>query len=61
MDGDGDVDSDDTVRIIYYIFFGEASYPVNQSIDFNGDGEDTTDDAVYLLYHIFYNDLYPLH
>ena len=61
VDGDGDVDSDDTVRIIYYIFFGEASYPVNQSIDFNGDGEDTTDDAVYLLYHIFYNDLYPLY
>ena len=61
VDGDGDVDSDDSVRIVYYIFFGGVDYPVNQSLDFNGDGEENTDDSVYLLYHIFYNDLYPLH
>ena len=61
VDGDGDVDSDDSVYLIYHIFFGNE-YPVIQSLDYNGDGLETSDDGVYLLYFVFFGEeLYPLH
>ena len=62
VDNDGDVDSDDVVYLLYHIFFGDAEYPVVQSLDFDGDGHETTDDSIYLLYYIYYGELqYPLH
>ena len=64
VDGDGDVDSDDSVYLLYHIFFEESDeYPINQVCDFNGDGLTDSDDALYLLYHVLYEYTgdYPLH
>ena len=65
VNSDGIVDSDDSVYLLYHLFFFEESgeYPVNQVCDFNGDGVTDSDDALYLLYHVLYayTGDYPLH
>ena len=65
VNSDGVVDSDDSVYLLYHLFFFEESgeYPVNQVCDFNGDGVTDSDDALYLLYHVLYayTGDYPLH
>ena len=62
VNGDGVVTDADAVYLLYYTFFGDAGYPVNQPCDFNGDGEVTDADAVYLLYYTFFGEeSYPLH
>ena len=62
VNGDDEVTDADAVYLLYYTFFGDESYPVNQPCDFNGDGEVTDADAVYLLYYTFFGEeSYPLH
>jgi hypothetical protein len=60
MDGNGLVDSDDAIYLLYSTFLPDR-YPLNQDADFNDDGLVDSDDAIYLLYHTFLPDRYPLH
>ena len=59
MDGDGDIDSDDAIYLLYFTFQPE-DYPINQSGDVDGDGDTDSDDAIYLLYFTFQPNDYPL-
>ena len=59
-DGDGAVDSDDAIYLLYYTF-NPTEYPLNQDGDFDGDGNVDSDDAIYLLYYTFNPTAYPLH
>jgi uncharacterized repeat protein (TIGR02543 family) len=62
VDGDKDIDHDDSVYLVYNIFFGDSDYPVTDNCDFDGDGNVTTDDSIYLLYFIYFGaEQYPLH
>ena len=62
VNGDGEVTDADAVHLLYYTFFGDEEYPLNQPCDFNGDGEVTDADAVYLLYYTFFGaEEYPLY
>ena len=62
VNGDGKVNTEDAIYLLYNRMIGEASYPVNQSTDFDGDGYiGNSDDAVYLLYHVIFGaEKYPL-
>jgi hypothetical protein len=61
VDNDRDVDSDDSIYLLYNIFFGNEEYPINQPCDFDGNGSMDSDDSIYLLYNIFFGDEeYPL-
>ena len=61
-DGDGKVNTDDAIYLLYNVMFGDGDYPVNQNCDFDGNGETNTDDAIYLLYHVMFGETdYPLH
>ena len=61
-DGNGKVDTDDAIYLLYNVMFGDGDYPVNQNCDFDGNGKTDTDDAIYLLYHVrFGEEDYPLH
>lgn len=61
-DGDGEVNTDDAIYVLYNVMFGDEDYPVTQNCDFDGNGEVNTDDAIYLLYHIMFGETdYPLH
>ena len=53
VNGDGVVDNRDAIYTLYYSFFGEATYPVNQDCDFTGDTKVSNQDAIYLLYASF--------
>ena len=62
VDGNGEVETDDAIYLLYYVMFGEEDYPVNQDCDFDGNGELNTDDAIYLLYRVMFGEeKYPLH
>ena len=60
LNGDGMVDSDDAIYLLYSTLLPD-SYPLNQSGDMNGDGMTDSDDAIYLLYYTLLPDAYPLH
>ncbi len=60
VDGDGDVDSDDSIYLLRYTLMSDK-YPINQSGDMNGDGAVDSDDAIYLLRHTLMPDKYVLH
>ena len=61
LDGKSSVTADDAIYLLYNIFFGAETYPVNQACDFNGDRSLTAADAIYLLYHVFFGaETYPL-
>lgn len=61
-DGDGTVNTDDAIYLLYNVMFGDEDYSVNQNCDFDGNGKVNTDDAIYLLYHIMFGgEDYPLH
>lgn len=59
--GDGIVDSDDAIHLLYSILFGGDEYTLNQKCDFDGNGVTDSDDAIYLLYHVLFGaENYPL-
>ena len=59
VDGDGDVDSDDAIYLLYHTF-QPTEYAINQDGDMDGDDDVDSDDAIYLLYYTFQPDAYPL-
>lgn len=59
MNGDGKVDSDDAVYLLYHTFW-ENEYKLTQSGDVNGDGKVDASDAIHLLFHLFYPSDYVL-
>jgi len=60
VDGNGVVDMDDAIYLLFAINFPE-SYPLNQPANFDGVGEEDMDDAIYLLFHVNFSANYPLH
>lgn len=60
-DGNGVIDSDDAVLLMYNVTIGAEEYPINQEADFDGNGVVDFNDAVRLLYNTLFGDeLYPL-
>ena len=61
VDGNGKINTNDAIRLLYFVSFGGTRFPINQNGDMNGDNKVNTNDAVYLLYHVsFGNDRFPL-
>lgn len=61
LDGDTTVGANDAIYLLYNVFFGNESYPIQQDCDYNNNGARDADDAIYLLYHVFFgNDTYPI-
>ena len=61
VDGEEGITANDAIYVLYNVFFGEESYPIDQPCDFDGDGGVTANDAIYLLYYVFFGDeAYPL-
>ncbi len=60
LDGDGFIDRNDALYLLYHAIFGDEVYPVNQEVDFNGDGEVNSFDAIHLLYHSVFAESYSL-
>ena len=57
----GILDPDDALYVVYYVLFGEESYPSDQPFDYDGNGTVNSDDAVHLLYSfMFGEEEYPL-
>lgn len=59
LDGDGYVNNEDVVLLLWYTLFPER-YPIVGSGDMNGDGFVNNEDVVYLLWHTLFPDRYPL-
>ena len=61
VDGNGKINTNDAIRLLYFVSFGGTRFPINQNGDMNGDNKVNTNDAVCLLYHVsFGNDRFPL-
>lgn len=61
VDGNGSLNADDAIYLLYHSMFGNTLYPISQDCDFDGDGQVTPDDAVHLLYGMTFGfDKYPL-
>lgn len=61
IDGTAGLNADDAIYLLYNVFFGAESYPINEPCDFDRDGELGASDAIYLLYNVFFGDeAYPL-
>jgi hypothetical protein len=61
MDQDGDVDSDDSIYLLYHVLFKGEGYPIIQPADIDGNNKVNVNDAIYLLNSvIFGNTEYPL-
>lgn len=59
VDGDGDVDSDDAIRVLLYTYFA-SQYPLNQDGDFDGDDDVDSDDSIRILLFTYFPSQYPL-
>ena len=57
VDGNGVVDTDDAIYLLYHVNFPE-SYPTTEAVDYDGSGKVDTDDAIYLLYHVNFPESY---
>ena len=61
VNGDGVLNVDDAIYLLYNTMFGNEEYPVNQTCDFDKSGKVEVGDAVYLLYSVMFGtDEYPL-
>lgn len=59
VNGDGLVDSNDAIHLLYYTLLPER-YEINQNGDFDGNSLVNSDDAIYLLYFTLLPERYPL-
>lgn len=57
--GDGKINADDAIYLLYNTVFGSQKYPLVKDGDYNSDGKVNKNDAVYLLYHTIYNSIFP--
>ena len=61
-DGDGEINANDAIHLLYAVLFGTNEYELSQTCDFDGDGNVDADDAIYLLYTVLFGeDDYPLY
>lgn len=60
VNGDGEVNDQDAIYLLFNTIFGDAVYPLNQDGDFNKDGSVNDKDAIYLLFHTLFKELYPI-
>ena len=58
--GDGVVNNDDVIYLLWSMLFGEEEYPLAYSEDINKDGKLNNADVIYLLWHTLYGAEYPL-
>lgn len=62
MNGDGEVDGNDVIYLLYNTLLGNTRYPLAISGDVNGDGELDGNDVIYLLYNtLLGSERYPLY
>lgn len=54
--GDGKVNSDDVIYVLYNSLNGAEQYPLAGACDFDNDGVITSADAIYLMYNTVYGD-----
>lgn len=55
LDGNGEVNSDDAIRLLMHINFPEdANYSIGQATDYTRDGQINSDDAIHLLMHTMF-------
>lgn len=59
VNGDGFVDSNDAIHLLYHTLLSER-YEINQNGDFDGDGYVNSNDAIHLLYFTLLPERYPL-
>lgn len=59
FDGNGKVNEDDAIYLLWYIFFPE-DYAINGWVDMDGNQLLDEDDAIYLLWHVFFPEDHPL-
>lgn len=59
VDGNGFVDSNDAIHLLYYTLLPER-YEINQNGDFDGDSYVNSNDAIHLLYYTLLPERYPL-
>ncbi|MBE6708019.1 MAG: hypothetical protein E7578_02100 [Ruminococcaceae bacterium] len=59
MDEDGDVDSDDSILLLLYVY-APGSYELSQNGDMDGDGDVDSDDSIRILLYIYFPTEYPL-
>ena len=59
FDGNGKVNEDDAIYLLWYVFFPE-DYAVNGWVDMDGNQLLDEDDAIYLLWHVFFPEDHPL-
>ena len=61
VNGDGNVDNDDVIYLLWNTLFGDTDYPITGNGDVNGDGDVDNDDVIYLLWNTLFGDTdYPL-
>ena len=60
VNGDGVVNEEDGIYLLYNIYFGNKDYPLTQYCDFNSDGEVNASDSTYLLYTYQNPSAYPI-
>ena len=62
LSGDGTLDNDDVIYLLWHTLFGAEEYPLAQSGDINSDGKTDNDDVIYLLWNtLFGSEEYPLY
>lgn len=61
VDGNGVVDDNDAVQLLFHVMVDPDMYPVNQDPDMDGNDINDDNDAVQLLFHAMVDaDMYPL-
>lgn len=59
IDGNGNVDVDDVLALLWYVLF-PGEYPIEAEADFDGNGATDVDDVLTLLWHVLFPEEYPL-
>ena len=59
VNGDGFVDSNDAIHLLYHTMLPDR-YEINQDCDFDGNGYVDSNDSIYLLYHTMLPERYPM-